>query len=138
MSWLYRYRLSGKYEKVTLGGYPDQALKAARGGRDELAAQVASGKSPAFEVRQRRAGLETNPTVRLFGERCYKEQVLKSWKEPKHVRRYLDNEILPALGDKALKDVNTLDVQALGYGSVTPAMLEGTLVTPEASTLSTM
>lgn len=115
MSWLYRYRLDGKYGKASLGRYPDLTLKAARAKRDELAAQVAGGKSPALEAKQRRAGVSTNPTVREFAERYYKEQVVRRWKDPKDVRRYLDNEILPTFGDKALKDVNALDVQALVY-----------------------
>jgi integrase len=115
MSWLYRYCLDGKYGKVNLGRYPDLPLKAARAKRDELAAQVAGGKSPAVEAKQRRAGLSTNPTVREFGERYYKEQVVRNWKDPKTVRRYLDNEVFPTLGEKALKDVNALDVQGLVY-----------------------
>ena len=90
-------------------------MKAARAKRDELAAQVAGGMSPAVEAKQRRAGLSTNPTVREFGERYYKEQVVRNWKDPKTVRRYLDNEIFPTLGEKALKDVNALDVQGLVY-----------------------
>ena len=44
MSWMYRYRLDGRQEKVSLGRYPDLTLKAAREKRDELAAQVAGGK----------------------------------------------------------------------------------------------
>ena len=83
MSWLYRYCLDGKRGKVTLGGYPDLTLRKARERRDELAAQVASGKSPADEVKKRRAGQNTNPTVREFGERYYKEQVVRRWKDPK-------------------------------------------------------
>jgi integrase len=115
MSWLYRYCLDGKYGKVSLGHYPDLTLRKAREKRDELAAQVASGKSPAVEAKQKRAGLNTNPTTREFGERYYKEQVLSRWKDPKTIRRYLDNEIFPTLGEKNLKDVNALDVQALVY-----------------------
>lgn len=115
MSWLYRYLLEGKYGRVTLGPYPDLSLKAARVKRDELAAKVASGKSPALEAKQKRAGQSNDPTVRGFGERYYKEQVVKNWKDPKTVRRYLDGEIFPTLGNKALKEVNALDVQGLVY-----------------------
>jgi integrase len=115
MTWVYRYFLDGKYGKVTLGRYPDLSLKAARGRRDELAAQVASGKNPALEAKARRAGASSDPTVRGFGERYFKEQVLKRWKDPKTIRRYLENEIYPTLGEKPLKDVNALDVQALVY-----------------------
>ena len=69
----------------------------------------------ALEAKQARAGLALNPTVRDFGERYFKEQVVPNWKDPKSIRRYLDNEIFPDLGDKTLKDVNALDVQALVY-----------------------
>ncbi|MGB6725613.1 MAG: Arm DNA-binding domain-containing protein, partial [Terracidiphilus sp.] len=48
-SWVFRYRLNGAREKVVLGRYPDMTLKVAREKRDELATQVARGKSPATE-----------------------------------------------------------------------------------------
>jgi len=114
-SWVYRYRLNGRREKLVLGRYPDLTLKAARYKRDELAAQVARGESPAQERKLARAGTPTNPTVREFGERYYSEIVLERWKDPKHIRRYLDNEIFPTLGQRPLKDVNALDVQGLVY-----------------------
>ncbi len=115
MSWIFRYRLNGKQERVTLGRYPAMSLKAARERRDKLATDAAEGKSPATERKLARTGLSTNPTVREFGERYYNEQVVRNWKDPKSIRRYLDNEIFPSLGEKALKDVNALDVQALVY-----------------------
>ena len=37
--WRYRYRLNGKYEKLTLGKYPALTLKNARLKRDEAAAR---------------------------------------------------------------------------------------------------
>ncbi len=115
MSWLYRYRLDGKYGKVNLGHYPDLPLKTAREKRDGLAGKVAKGESPALEAKLARAGLALNPTVKDFGDRYFKEQVVPNWKDPKSIRRYLDNEIFPAFGEKTLKDVNALDVQALVY-----------------------
>ncbi len=115
MSWLYRYCLDGKYGKVSLGHYPDLPLRVAREKRDELAGKVAKGESPAMEKKLARAGMATNPTVKEFGERYYKEQVMRRWKDPKTIRRYLNSEIFPTLGGKALKEVNALDVQALVY-----------------------
>ena len=41
--WRYRYRLNGKYEKLTLGKYPALTLKNARLKRDDAAHQVAMG-----------------------------------------------------------------------------------------------
>jgi integrase len=62
-----------------------------------------------------RMGMSTNPTVTEFGERYYTEQVVPNWKDPSGIRRYLNKEIYPAFGEKPLKDVNALDVQALVY-----------------------
>ena len=114
-SWVYRYRLNGRREKLVLGRYPDLPLKGARARRDELAARVVKGESPALEKKLARAGMPTNPTLREFAERYYSEIVVKRWKDPKHIRRYLDSEIFPTLGEKALKGVNALDVQGLVY-----------------------
>ena len=83
MSWLYRYRLDGKYGKVNLGRYPDLTLKTAREKRDGLAAKVASGKSPALEASGGALGISSIPLFRDFGERYYKEQVVQHWKDPK-------------------------------------------------------
>jgi integrase len=114
-SWVYRYRISGKREKVVVGHYPDVTLKAARDERAKLAVRVAKGENPAQEKKLERAGLTINPTLKEVGERYYTEQVLSRWKDPKTIRRYLNNEIYPTLGEKKLKDINALDVQALVY-----------------------
>ncbi len=45
--WRYRYRLSGRREKLTLGKYPVLTLRHARLKRDEAAQAVALGQSPA-------------------------------------------------------------------------------------------
>ena len=114
-SWVFRYRLNGKREKVVLGRYPDVSLKEARAERDKQAAIVRAGRSPFMEKKLAREGFSTNPTVKDFAERYYKEQVEKVWKDPKHIRRYLDNEVIPALGKMQLKDVTPIDVQKLVY-----------------------
>jgi integrase len=114
-SWVFRYRLNGKREKVVIGRYPDVSLKEARAERDNYAAMVRSGRSPFMEKKLAREGFSGNPTVKEFAERYYTEQVEKNWKDPKHIRRYLDNEILPALGKATLKNVTPLDVQKLVY-----------------------
>jgi integrase len=76
---------------------------------------VAAGKSPAREKKLARGGRASEPTLRSFSERYYNEQVVTNLKNPAEVRRYLDNEIFPYLGDRLLKDVGVLDVQQLVY-----------------------
>ena len=114
-SWVFRYRLNGRREKVVIGRYPEVSLKEARAERDKLAATVRSGKSPFAEKKLAREGFSTNPTVKEFAERYYTEQVKRNWKDPLPIRRYLDNEILPTLGTMLLEDVTALDVQKLVY-----------------------
>ena len=124
-SWIYRYRTNGKQEKVDLGHYPDVSLAAARKERDRLAQIVAAGKSPAEQKRQKRSG--GDPTVREFCDRFYSEQVERKLKDPSEVRRYLDVEIFPSLGDRLLKDVGVLDCREAHFakrdkGRITTAL----------------
>ena len=114
-SWIFRYRLKGKPERVVLGRYPDMSLKRAREERAKKAALVANGQSPAAEKRLARSGLSRNPTVLEFCERYYKEQVLPNRKDPISIRRNLDNEIYPSLAEKLVKDVTALDIQTIVY-----------------------
>jgi integrase len=115
LSWLYRYRLKGKPEKVVIGKYPDLSLKAARNERDTLAGLVSRGRSPAREKQLAKSTVASNSTMWEFAERYYREVVVRSRKDPRNLRRYLDNEILPALGKKLLSEVTPTDVQSLVF-----------------------
>ena len=55
-SWVFRYRLNGKREKLVVGRYPDVTLKEARAERDKYAAMVRQGKSPFMEKKLAREG----------------------------------------------------------------------------------
>ena len=114
-SWVFRYRLNGKREKVVIGRYPEVSLKEARAERDKYSTMVRAGRSPFMEKKLAREGFSTDPTVKEFAERYYKEQVEKTWKDPMAVRRYLDNEVIPAFGTIQLKGVTPVDVQKLVY-----------------------
>jgi hypothetical protein len=99
-TWRYRYRLNGRLEKVAIGKYPEVSLKEARQKRDELAAMVARGESPAAQKQLAKVALAATTTVRDFGERYFKEVVVRDRKDTSILRRYLDNEIYPAFGTK--------------------------------------
>jgi integrase len=114
-AWRYRYRLNGKAEKVAIGKYPDLTLKAARQKRDELAAMVANGQSPASQKQVAKVEVASATTMREFGQRYYSEVVLPNVKDPKNLRRWLDKEIYPVLGDKSLRDITSADVQAIVF-----------------------
>jgi|ERR1035437_3183758 hypothetical protein len=119
MSWIFRYRLNGVQDKVTIGPYPEFSLKTAREKRDALAVDVANGFSPAEKKRSLRANLSrkiaADPTVSEFGGRYLSEQVDKNWKDPSNERRYLEKDFFPEFGDRLLKDITVVDVQSLVY-----------------------
>ncbi len=125
-SWVYRYRRQdGKRMKMVLGRYPDLSLRVAREERDKLAGQVARGESPAekrlqekFEQKERAEGRGSDPTLAQFTERWYRELMLppkgrNHRRDPKPVRGCLDHQILPALGDKVLKEITKADIRKL-------------------------
>ncbi|HEX4068453.1 MAG TPA: Arm DNA-binding domain-containing protein [Acidobacteriaceae bacterium] len=81
--------VDGKQEKVHLGPYSEICLKRAREKRDILAVQVAEGISPAHEKRKAKIEERASITLREFGDRYYREQVLTGWKDPSNERRNL-------------------------------------------------
>jgi integrase len=115
LTWLYRYRLKGKSEKVVIARYPDLSLKAARNKRDTLAGFVSRGQSPAREKQLAKLAVASNSTMGEFAERYYREVVVRNRKDPRSLRRYLDKEILPALAKKVLSEVTATDVQSLVF-----------------------
>ena len=115
LSWLFRYRFKGRPEKVSLGRYPDLSLKAARSERDKQATLLAGGSSPAGEKRLAKMAITRDCTTGEFAERYYRDIVLRDRKDPSDMRRYLDNEIIPALGQKPLSQVTAADVQTLVF-----------------------
>lgn len=111
--WRYRYRLNGKTEKLTLGKYPALSLKNARTKRDEAAAKVAMGESPARLKQLAKTAGGGTPTVAEFAERYFREVQAKDRKDTAQPRRYLDNDILPFIGAKPMRDLVAEDVRSI-------------------------
>jgi hypothetical protein len=119
--WRYRYRLSGRREKVTIGPYPavplaDQ-LKAggvkitgARTWHAHYQSLVAAGKSPAREKQADKVrGVEDEATVRGFAQR-FLTDVVSQQRRPEVIRRRLDRHLLPTLGNRQLREVEAGDL----------------------------
>jgi integrase len=111
--WHYRYRLNGKQGRVTLGRYPALSLKLAREKRDEASTLVALGQSPAEQKQLAKIGGAATTTVSDFAERFFREIVQKDRKDTTIPRRYLDSQIVPAIGSKLVRDVTTEDVRSI-------------------------
>jgi len=113
MSWRYRYRLARKAAKINLGRYPDVGLSDARAKRDELAAAIRAGVSPAEQKRKERVEALRSVTVREFAERYYTEVVEKARKNPKTVLRYLRQDVFPKMGPMPLAKIDAQDMQEI-------------------------
>lgn len=111
--WRYRYRIRGKQEKLTLGKYPALTLKNARIKRDEAAQAAAMGVSPARQKQLAKVAAAEATTVADFGERFFREVVVKDRQDATIPRRYFDKAIVPAIGSMPVRDVTTEDVRAI-------------------------
>ncbi|ALR08948.2 integrase [Xylella fastidiosa] len=111
--WRFRYRLAGRYEKLTLGKYPALSLRNARLKRDEAASLVAMGTSPARQKQLAKVTAAHATTVRDFAERFFREIQSRDRKDSTMPRRYLDKDILPFVGDKPMREVTAEEIRSL-------------------------
>lgn len=115
MAWRYRYQWNGKTEKVCLGQYPAVTLKQARRLRKEAAALVKSGQSPAQAKQAGKVSVRTEAakpavlTLRAFSNQYLADLDAKG-RDTSGVRRALDKDILPALGDRPLNGLTADDL----------------------------
>ncbi|GEM_PF-1575721 len=100
MVWRYRYRLNGRYEKLTLGKYPALTLKNARLMRDGASQMAAVGESPAQKKQRAKVAGPEDTTLSEFAERYFREIQQRDRKDNTMPRRYLDKDILPSIGGK--------------------------------------
>lgn len=113
--WRMQYRLggrNGKKEKVTLGEYPAYSLVEARRWRDECRVKIARGHSPArAKQADKAAAVEAEKdTVRAFAECWFADVVNRTNSEPRNIRRILNKDVLPAIGDMPVAEVRIEDV----------------------------
>ncbi|WP_377702137.1 tyrosine-type recombinase/integrase [Pseudoduganella sp. UC29_71] len=118
MTWRFQYHLNARREKVTFGRYPEIGLADARRMREEAAALVAIGQSPA-KIKQAdktaaRIEAAQASTFKELSERWFADEVAfksENWKYS--VQNWLNLDILPALGKMKPKDITADDVHAL-------------------------
>lgn len=113
MIWRCRYQLNGKTEKLTLGKYPALTLKNARIKRDHALSAAALGQSPARQKQLQKVAAADATTVEEFTAKFFKDVQEKDRKDNKQIHRYFDNDILPYIGKKPVKEVTTEDVRSI-------------------------
>lgn len=115
-SWRYDYRIAGARGTLVIGRYPDIGLAEAREAHQSARKAVAQGESPAQakQTAKARAQLARANTVKIAAEKWYQARVetrSASWRD--NARRWLDQDIYPALGNKPVQEVTADDVERL-------------------------
>ncbi|MGO3214753.1 MAG: tyrosine-type recombinase/integrase [Halomonas sp.] len=113
-SWELRYkRPSGKWSWKGLGGFPSVSGKAARRAAEDLRRQLSDGIDIANLNDQGEL-----PTFRASAEHWYQRKldVGRAPGTTSQMRRYLDGDILPRIGDKPLTEITRADCTAIQRG----------------------
>ncbi len=114
--WRLKYRFGGKEKLLSLGVYPEISLKEARRRREEARTQIAQGIDPSEQRKEDKAVAEAESKEKANTFRAVGTEWLSVY-EPdlseKHalkLRRYLENELFPAFGDKPVTELVPADI----------------------------
>ena len=109
-SFFVNYRIDGREKRLTIGSHPDWSAGAARLEAKELRRRIDRGDDPAKERKDRREA----PTVRDLAYR-YKGEHLPGKAKSSQVNDWqmIENEILPAIGDRKVAEVDQVDIESL-------------------------
>jgi len=115
-TWRVAYRMHGKRRQIVVGSFPELDLEAAKAAARDIHAQVASGKDPVQQrkVAKTKATLAAGTTFGGIAEdwfRRYAAQRSVSWKQ--NCRRWLDRDLLPIIGDRAVAEIEAVEVLAI-------------------------
>jgi integrase len=110
--WRYRYTLHGERQPmVTIGDYPAIGLQDAREKARRYTEIVARGISPVADAKKDRGAVKRFDTVKAFGEDWYTGQVASmSESYRRNVKRALEKDLYPSIGNKPLSDVTPGDI----------------------------
>lgn len=111
-SWIYRYKIADKTDKITLGHYPTMSLASAKKKFLELSGQRKEHKNPKELLKQKKAEEERRKsnTVKKLVEKWYEDYVTKEIKRSLVIKKQIEGDIIPLLGDWELEAIQTLDI----------------------------
>jgi integrase len=107
-SWIYRYKINDKKDYIIFGHYPEMSLADARKRFNELREIRRSGDNPKLLLEQER-NREKHTVTKLFNT-WYTRYVEKHHKKPLQIRKQIDRDIIPLLGDMELNAIQPMDI----------------------------
>ncbi|WP_176079496.1 tyrosine-type recombinase/integrase [Paraburkholderia tropica] len=113
--WRFRYTLHGERQPmVTIGDYPAVSLLDAREKARRYTEIVAKGVSPVADAKKDRGAVKRFDTLKEFGEDWFASQVAQMSPEyQRTIKRALEKDVYPSIGNKPLGDVTPGDVLAV-------------------------
>lgn len=111
--WQQRYRFEGKERTASHGSYPLVSLLEARKKRDELKKLLLEGLDPAKVKRQRSAngGFSLGETFEEIADTWHQQwSEVRSLRHAAYVRRRLEGDVFPVIGDLPIASLRPLDV----------------------------
>ncbi|MEP7209847.1 MAG: integrase arm-type DNA-binding domain-containing protein, partial [Alphaproteobacteria bacterium] len=111
--WRFSYRFGGKQKALALGSYPDVSIRDARRKRDDARDQIKDGNDPSASRRLEkiRERVAAGNTFKLVANEWFERQ--KARLAPSYsdrLRSRLDEDLLPALGERPLKDIEPIEI----------------------------
>ena len=107
-SWIYRYKINGKTDKLTLGHYPAMSLANAKKRFIELSELRREGKVPKEIIKQENED-NKNIVAELVNE-WYVGYAAKFRKKHHKIKQQIDADIVPLLGHMKLDQIKTIDI----------------------------
>ncbi|RAP38510.1 integrase [Legionella quinlivanii] len=107
-TWIYRYKINGKTDKIALGHYPSMSLASARKKCIDLQDIKRSGSVPKQIIQQQHE--KKNNTVTKLVEAWYQNYIVKNRKDPSQIKQQIDADIIPLLGNLEIDDVKPIDI----------------------------
>jgi len=110
--FIFRYRFSGKQQKMKIGSYGDMSLADARKTAKELHARVSLGYDVATEKQERknktikqREAKANEITAGQLADKYFNDSILNKWKNPNIIKSKIEKDIKPHIGNMEVHEV---------------------------------
>lgn len=114
--WRMNYRFAGKQKTLAISVYPRVSLVEARKKRDEAKDQLANDIDPALtKAIRKQAVLQASENTFKAIALEWHAKTSKTWAESMahNIKRYLEKDIFPWLGNRTIKDITAPDLLAV-------------------------
>jgi len=110
-TWIYRYKLNEKTEKLTLGHFPNMSLAEAKKQFLELSELRMTGANPKTNLQAKEEEIaEEKTTVQDLILHWYGNYIAKHRKQPLQIKQHINADIIPLLGDRAIEELQPKEI----------------------------